>query len=158
MPSYFHSIAGICFIFHPQLYGNRNHWINNTLSIIVLLVTSFRLKYIYIFHFVTSLDHILSKYSVLKFKESIQLGSYLSILYLPVPLAPISAVFVDFSTYLSISCPPIRPSKFFLPHHFQLFPPGYLSFTIHPPSVYFRLLIFLHHHQWDHTVTLLVLS
>ena len=49
MPSFYHSITGIDFTFHPQLYVNHTLWINHILPRIILIVTSFRLKYVYLF-------------------------------------------------------------------------------------------------------------
>ena len=48
LPFCFHSITGKYFTYHPQLYRTRAPWINDILLIIKLLVSSFRLTYIYI--------------------------------------------------------------------------------------------------------------
>ena len=45
-PSYFHSILGIDFTYHPNLYLNHSSWINSILPTIKLLIISFRLQYV----------------------------------------------------------------------------------------------------------------
>ena len=49
LSSCFQSIAGIDFIFNPQLYSTHTQWINNIIPLITLLVNSFRLNYILFF-------------------------------------------------------------------------------------------------------------
>ena len=43
------NIAGMNFTYHPQLYHNHASWINDIFPIVKLLVSSFPLKFIYLF-------------------------------------------------------------------------------------------------------------